>query len=39
MTVLSKKYSIVIDRAVSCAGHGKFIVDAIDGLDKNTILN
>lgn len=38
MTVLPKKYSIVTVHAVSCTGQGKSIVDAINGLDKNTIL-
>ena len=38
MSVLATKYKIVVDRAVSCSGHGKNEVDSINGVDKNTIL-
>ena len=38
MSHLSIKYNIVVDRAINCAGHGKSIVDAINGINKNTIL-
>ena len=34
----AKKYNVVLDRGICCAGHGKSIVDAINGVDKNTIL-
>ena len=38
MSLLASKYKIVMDRGICCAGHGKSIVDAINGLDKNAIL-
>lgn len=38
MALLSVKYQCVIDRGISAAGHGKSLVDAINGVDKNTIL-
>ena len=37
MSILSVKHGIVIDRAIGCPGHGKCLVDAINGVDKNTI--
>ena len=37
MVYLSAKYNCIIDRGISCAGHGKSSVDAINGVDKNTI--
>ena len=38
MAVLAYDYGLVIDRAISAASHGKSIVDAINGVDKNTII-
>ena len=38
MSVLVSRFDIVFDRGVCCVGHGKFIVDAINRTDKNTIL-
>ena len=38
MAVLAYDYGLVIDRAISAASHGKSIVDAINGVDKNTIM-
>ena len=38
MVMNAKKYNVVLDRGICCAGHGKSIVDAINGVDKNTIL-
>ena len=38
MVMNARKYNIVLDRGICCAGHGKSIVDAINGVDKNTIL-
>ena len=38
MIMNSKKYGVAIDRGICAAGHGKSIVDAINGVDKNTIL-
>ena len=38
MSVLASRYNIIFDRGVCCVGHGKSIVDAINGTDKNTIL-
>ena len=37
LSTLAVKYNIVVDRAISASGHGKSSVDAINGLDKNTI--
>ena len=37
MSLLASTYGIVVDRGISCAGHGKSLVDAINGVDKNTI--
>ena len=37
MSCLSFKHKIVIDRAIGCPAHGKCEVDAINGVDKNTI--
>ena len=34
---LSSKFGIIIYRAIGCPGHGKCEVDAINGVDKNTI--
>ena len=36
--MLAYEYDIVIDRGVCCVGHGKSLVDAINGVSKNTIL-
>ena len=36
-TLLACKYKIVITRNYSEAGHGKSVVDAMNGVDKNTI--
>ena len=38
MIMNSKKFGVVIDRGICAAGHGKSIVDAINGADKNTII-
>ena len=38
MSMLAFKYDIVIDRGVFCVGHGKSLVDAINGVSKNAIL-
>ena len=38
MSVLASRYNIIFNRGVCCVGHGKSIVDAINGTDKNTIL-
>ena len=38
MSVLASRYNVIFDRGVCCVGHGKSIVDAINGTDKNTIL-
>ena len=37
MSLLSFQENIVCDRGIGCAGHGKCEVDAINGVDKNTI--
>ena len=37
ISVLATKYNIVVDRSISCSGHGKNEVNAINGVDKNTI--
>ena len=37
LSMLSKTYNIVIDRALCAPGHGKSEVDSINGVDKNTI--
>ena len=37
MIFLAIRYNIVVDRAISCSDHGKNKVDAINGVDKNTI--
>ena len=38
MSAIASMFNIVFDRGVCCVGHGKSIVDAINGTDKNTIL-
>ena len=38
MSLLATKFDIVVDRSICCPGHGKSIVDAVNGVDKNTIL-
>ena len=38
LSALAVKYHIVVDRAISASGHGKSSVDAINGIDKNTIM-
>ena len=37
MTLLAYKHDLVIDRGIGAAGHGKSVVDAINGVDKNTV--
>ena len=37
LSALAVKYNIVVDRAISASGHGKSSVDAMNGIDKNTI--
>lgn len=38
MSLLATSFDIVVDRAVACPGHGKSLCDALNGVDKNTIL-
>ena len=38
MVMNTKKHNVVLDRGICCAGHGKSIVDIINGVDKNTII-
>ena len=38
MLCLAHKFDLVFDRGVCCVGHGKSIVDGINGTDKNVIL-
>ena len=38
MTLLATTFEIVVDRAIAAPGHGKTIVDAENGVDKNTIV-
>jgi len=37
MSCLASTFNLVVDRGVCCVGHGKSIVDAINGTDKNVI--
>ena len=37
MSVMSKTYSIIIDRGISAPGHGKEVVDGIIAVDKHYI--
>ena len=37
LSALSSKLDLIFDRAVCCVGHGKSIVDAINGNYKNVI--
>ena len=37
MSCLSFKHGVAIDCAIGCPGHGKCEVDAINGVNKNTI--
>ena len=37
MSMLSQAFKAVVDRSICCPGHGKNPVDAINGVDKNTI--
>ena len=37
LSVLARKYEIIIDRAVDAPGHGKGVVDGIQGSEKNFI--
>ena len=37
MSTLANMFNIVIDRAVCLVGHGKSIVDAINGISKNIL--
>ena len=37
MSTLANIFNIVIDRAVCLVGHGKSIVDAINGMSKNIL--
>ena len=38
MLCLAHTFDLVFDRGVCCVGHGKSIVDGINGTDKNVIL-
>ena len=35
LSLLSQKYSIVIDRAIGAPGHGKDVVDGLNAVDKS----
>ena len=37
MSVISQRYSIIIDRGISAPGHGKEVVDGLNVVDKNYI--
>ena len=37
MSVVSKCYSIIIDRGISATGHGKEVVDGLNAMDKRYI--
>ena len=37
MSVMSKYYSIIIDRYISAPGHGKEVVDGLNSVDKRCI--
>ena len=37
MSVMSKTYSIIIDRGISAPGPGKEVVDGLNAADKNYI--
>ena len=37
MSVMSQCYSIIIDRGISAPGHGKEVVDGLNGVDKRCI--
>ena len=37
MSVISKTYSIIIDRGISAPGHGKEVVDGLNAVDKRYI--
>ena len=34
MSVISKTYSLIIDRGISAPGHGKEVVDVLNAVDK-----
>ena len=36
--MLASEYGIIIDRGVCYVGHGKLLVDIINGVSKNTII-
>ena len=38
LSLLAFKYGLVIDRVISYPGHGKSLVDGLNGIDKNKIL-
>ena len=38
MSLVSAEFDLVIDRGVCTVGHGKSIVDTINGVDKNIII-
>ena len=38
MSLFSTRFEISMDRAIQAPGYGKSIVDAINGVDKNTIM-
>ena len=37
MSVMSQCYSIIIDRGISAPGHGKYVVDGLNDVDKTYI--
>ena len=38
MSLVATTFEITMDRAIQAPGHGKSLVDAINGVDKNTIM-
>ena len=38
MTILSKAFSVIIDRGVSAPGHGRKLVDGLNAIDKRFLL-
>ena len=37
MSVISQCYSIIIDRGISAPGHGKYVVDWLNSVDKRYV--
>ena len=38
MSLVATRFEIIIDRAIHAPGHGESLVDAINGVDNNTIM-